>query len=233
MSAWGVQAAAGRARPTAAAIVAGTATSASVSFSDVAPAAAAPAAPTTMTLAPPESPDSIDLFEGVQPVEAVEIEGVALLQIIKHCHESLPASVAGSLLGLDSGKVLEVTNSFPSPPSSERKKEADEYQLEMMKNLREVGMDNNKVGWYQSVAMGTFCTSALIEAQFQYQKTLGPNAVCLVYDSAETAKGVLSLRAFRLKKPFYDAFKAGVFTKERCVGFRSHSRPCLDRRADC
>jgi translation initiation factor 3 subunit H len=158
----------------------------------------------------------IDIYEDVVPVENVEIEGVALLQIIKHCHESLPDCVAGSLLGLENeNKVLEVTNSFPSPSIMEKKKGAEEYQIEMMKNLREVNIDNNKVGWYQSVLMGTFCTASVIEYQFQYQQSLGPNAICLIYDVAETTKGNLSIKAFRLKKSFYEAYKAGVFTKER------------------
>lgn len=171
----------------------------------------------SVPLPPPAalSADSIDIFEGVTPVETVEIEGVALLQIIKHCHEGLPNCVTGSLLGLDSDKNLQVTNSFPSPPNAEKKKESDEYQMEMMKNLREVGMDNNKVGWYQNVLMGTFCTASVIEYQFQYQQSLGPNAICLVYDSSETAKGNLSIKALRLKKSFCTAYKAGVFTKER------------------
>ncbi|GLD94607.1 hypothetical protein PINS_up003218 [Pythium insidiosum] len=158
--------------------------------------------------------EPLDLFEGVEPVERVELEGVALLQIIKHCHESLPGCVAGSLLGMENGSTLEVTSSFPSPAHGEKKKDSDEYQIEMMKNLREVGMDNNKVGWYQSVLSGTFCTASVIEYQFQYQQSLGPNAVCLIYDAAETAKGQLSIKAFRLKKSFVDAYKAGVFTKE-------------------
>ncbi|KAE8884165.1 hypothetical protein PF005_g2466 [Phytophthora fragariae] len=183
-----------------------------------APASAAPAAASPSPVAvlgpAPESAESIDIFDGVTPVTSVALEGVALLQIIKHCHESLPGGVAGSLLGVDKEQVLEVTNSFPSPPSSERKKGADEYQLDMMKSLREVGMDNNKVGWYQSVAMGTFCTASFIEHQFQYQKSLGPNAICLIYDSAETSKGSLSLRAVRLTKAFVDTYKSGAFSKE-------------------
>ncbi|CAI5712828.1 hypothetical protein KXD40_001608 [Peronospora effusa] len=162
----------------------------------------------------PESTESINIFEGVTPVTSVALEGVALLQIIKHCHDSLPGGVAGSLLGMDNEHVLEVTNSFPSPPSSERKKSADEYQLDMMKSLREVGMDNNKVGWYQSVTMGTFCTASFIEHQYQYQKSLGPNAICLIYDSAETCKGSLSIRAVRLTKAFVDTYKSSAFTKE-------------------
>uniref|UniRef100_A0AAV1UHS8 Eukaryotic translation initiation factor 3 subunit H n=1 Tax=Peronospora matthiolae TaxID=2874970 RepID=A0AAV1UHS8_9STRA len=190
----------------------------------LAPAATAVAAPgndasgsssPVRALAPvPESTEGVDIFEGVNPVTSVALEGVALLQIIKHCHESLPGGVAGSLLGMDKDQVLEVTNSFPSLPSSERRKGTDEYQLDMMKSLREVGMDNNKVGWYQSVAMGTFCTASFIEHQYQNQKALGPNAICLIYDSAETSKGSLSLRAVRLTKAFMDTYRSGAFTKE-------------------
>ncbi|TDH73479.1 uncharacterized protein CCR75_003084 [Bremia lactucae] len=162
----------------------------------------------------PDSSDAFDVFQGVALVTSVALEGVALLQVIKHCHESLPGSVAGSLLGVDTDQVLEVTNSIPSPPSSDRKKEADEYQLDMLKSLREVGMDNNIVGWYQSVAMGTFCSASFIEHQYQYQKSLGPNAICLIYDSAETSKGSLSLRALRLTKAFIETYKSSSFTKE-------------------
>ncbi|KAI9907907.1 hypothetical protein PsorP6_003473 [Peronosclerospora sorghi] len=158
--------------------------------------------------------ESIDIFEGVTPLTSVLLEGVALLQIIKHCHDNFQGSVAGSLLGMENNQVLEVTNSFPSPPNSERKKGADEYQLDMMKSLREVGMDNNKVGWYQSVTMGTFCTASFIEHQYQYQKKLGPNVVCIVYDSGETIKGSLSLRAFRLTNDFMSTYKNGSFTRE-------------------
>ncbi|RLN52353.1 hypothetical protein BBJ28_00005649 [Nothophytophthora sp. Chile5] len=199
--AWGMETTPSRAKPA----TAGAAAAASAAASAVGSAALGPA---------PESAEAIDIFEGVTPVDSVELEGVALLQIIKHCHESLPGSVAGSLLGMESDTVLEVTNSFPSPPNSERKKGSDEYQLEMMKSLREVGMDNNKVGWYQSVVMGTFCTASFMEHQYQYQKTLGPNAICIVYDSAETAKGSLSLRAVRLTKSFCETYKTGSFTKE-------------------
>ncbi|KAL7693158.1 putative eukaryotic translation initiation factor 3 subunit H, MPN domain-containing protein [Plasmopara halstedii] len=190
--------------------------------SSPAPSTVAPISATSLTPFPiaeileesTDFADAVDIFEGVTTVTNVALEGVALLQIIKHCHDSHPGGAAGSLVGIDTDQVLEVTNSFPSPPISERKKGSDEYQLNMMKSLREIGMDNNKVGWYQSVAMGTFCTASFIDHQFQYQKSLGPNAVCIIYDSAETSKGSLSLRAVRLTKTFYDTYKSGSFTKE-------------------
>ncbi|KAH7522892.1 hypothetical protein JRO89_XSUnG0088600 [Xanthoceras sorbifolium] len=82
-------------------------------------------------------------------LQAVATEEV-ILKIIKHCKEFSPALVTGQLLGLDVGTVLEVTNCFPFPIQEEDEEiEADgaNYQLEMMRCLREVNVDNNTVGW--------------------------------------------------------------------------------------
>lgn len=49
------------------------------------------------------------------PVSEVTIDAVAVLKIVKHCHDSLPAMVAGSLLGLDTNNRLEITYSYPFP----------------------------------------------------------------------------------------------------------------------
>ncbi|KAG6527701.1 hypothetical protein ZIOFF_009827 [Zingiber officinale] len=101
-----------------------------------------------------------------------EEEGEAVLKIIKHCNEFLPSLVTGQLLGLDVGSVLEVTNCFPFPIREEDEEiEADgaNYQLEMMRCLREVNVDNNTVGWYQSTLMGSFQTVELIETFMNYQ----------------------------------------------------------------
>jgi hypothetical protein len=43
------------------------------------------------------------------------------------------------------------------------------YQLEMMRCLREVNVDNNTVGCYQSTYMGSFQTVELIETFLNYQ----------------------------------------------------------------
>ncbi|KAK1281889.1 Eukaryotic translation initiation factor 3 subunit H [Acorus calamus] len=101
--------------------------------------------------------------EVAQPLRVVQMEGLprvveqvhmlrnmAILKIIKHCKEFSPALVTGQLLGLDVGSVLEVTNCFPFPIREEDEElEADgaNYQLEMMRCLREVNVDNNTVGW--------------------------------------------------------------------------------------
>merc|ERR1719253_927693 len=84
---------------------------------------------------------------------------------------------------IDDG-CLEITHAFPFPEPHDDKgdvvKTSDdaanvdeeaaaldghEFQLEMMKMLREVNVDNNCVGWYQSMYLGTHSTSSLLENQ--------------------------------------------------------------------
>ncbi|TQD69638.1 hypothetical protein C1H46_044829 [Malus baccata] len=111
--------------------------------------------------------------EVASPLRVVQIEGLVILKIIKHCKEFSPALVTGQLLGLDVGSVLEVTNCFPFPVREEDEEiEADgaNYQLEMMRCLREVNVDNNTVGWYQSTLLGSFQTVELIETFMNYQE---------------------------------------------------------------
>ncbi|KAF2300570.1 hypothetical protein GH714_014069 [Hevea brasiliensis] len=105
---------------------------------------------------------------------------VVILKIIKHCKEFSPALVTGQLLGLDVGSVLEVTNCFPFPIREEDEEiEADgaNYQLEMMRCLREVNVDNNTVGWYQSTLLGSFQTVELIETFMNYQIKVSNSAL--------------------------------------------------------
>lgn len=159
------------------------------------------------------------VIEADAPVTSVKLEGLAALKIIKHCQESLPTMVTGSLLGLmiEDG-CLEITHAFPFPePHDDNKgdivKTADEaanvddeaaaldgheFQLEMMKMLREVNVDNNCVGWYQSMYLGTHSTSSLLENQLSYQTDLSPNAVVVLYDPMQTAHGNLVLKCYRL-----------------------------------
>jgi len=162
------------------------------------------------------------------PIHAVHIDGLAVLKIVKHCQESLPNFVSGSLLGLETDGVLEITHSFPFPePRSESKSDiaksntdndmdADapaldghEYQLEMMKMLREVNVDNNCVGWYQSMYLGSYSTTSLLENQLSYQTDLSANAVVLLYDPMQTAHGNLELKCLRLTKGAVELLNSG------------------------
>lgn len=156
------------------------------------------------------------VIEPSERINVVHIDGLAVLKVVKHCQESLPHMVTGSLLGLTTGNgVLEITHAFPFPEPMNNKGsdladddgvalDGHEFQLEMMKMLREVNVDNNCVGWYQSMYLGSYSTSSLLENQLSYQTDLSPNAVVILYDPMQTAHGSLTLKCVRLTQEAVD-----------------------------
>ncbi|KAI7867521.1 JAB1/Mov34/MPN/PAD-1 ubiquitin protease-domain-containing protein [Spinellus fusiger] len=154
-------------------------------------------------------------LSSTKPLKSVQLDGLVVLKIIKHCRESYPNDVTGQLLGLDDKGALEVTNCFPFPSDGDEDASA-QYQLDMMRCLRAVNVDNNTVGWYRSAHLGSFVDQSLIDTQFSYQKSLSAQSVVIIHDvSKSTAQGNLSLRAFRLQDVFMEAYEAKQFTAER------------------
>eukprot|EP01038_Epipyxis_sp_PR26KG_P007890 gene7890-10706_t len=158
-------------------------------------------------------PDSEMLDEiSAVPIREVVIDGLAAMKIVKHCNENLPSMCAGSLLGVEVNGVLEITYTFSFPvPKSESDPSGDadeldgsEYQMEMMKMLRDVNIDNNCVGWYQSMYLGTICTNDAVGYQYTYQTSedLSENCIVLMYDPILSRKGNLVLKAYRLSDRF-------------------------------
>lgn len=157
------------------------------------------------------------------------------MKVIKHSSQSFPTVATGSLVGMDVGSTLEVTNTFPFPvievpPESHvdnatpnaaaaapRAKANTVYQAEMIRMLREVNIDAQNIGWYTSANMGNFINLNVIENQFFYQKELNERTVALVHDISRSSQGSLSLRAFRLSPQFMNAFKENKFTSEQYV----------------
>ncbi|KAG2223411.1 hypothetical protein INT45_001717 [Circinella minor] len=149
-----------------------------------------------------------------EPLNAVQLDGLVVLKIIKHCRESYPNDVTGQLLGLDEKGTLEVTNCFPFPSDCDENASA-QYQLDMMRCLRAVNVDNNTVGWYRSAHLGNFVDSNLIDTQYSYQKSLSAHSAVIIHDvSKSAAQGNLSLRAFRLTDAFMKQYESKKFTTE-------------------
>ncbi|CAN6454259.1 unnamed protein product [Victoria cruziana] len=151
------------------------------------------------------------------PLRVVQMEGLAILKITKHCKEFTPALVTGQLLGLDVGSVLEVTNCFPFPIREDDEEiEADgaSYQLEMMRCLRDVNIDNNTIGWYQSTYMGSYQTVQLIETFMNYQENIR-RCVCIIYDPSRSSQGVIALKALKLTDSFMELYHSNNFTGEK------------------
>ena len=165
-------------------------------------------------------PSADDTFVPVvKPIQEVIIDGLAVLKIVKHCNDSLPSLVAGSLLGLDVEGTLSITYaySFPIPRENSGNTQGvedldgNEYQIEMMKMLRDVNVDNNCVGWYQSMFLGTVCTNDVVSYQYSYQSSeeLSNNSVVIMYDPIQSQKGILVLKAFRLTDKFMELKRSG------------------------
>ena len=90
--------------------------------------------------------------------------------------------------------------------------------------LREVNVDNNCVGWYQSISLGSYSTTSLLENQLSYQTNLSPNAVVVLYDAMQTSHGNLMLKCFRLSKEAVKMMESGDGTTS------SANNPFLDPR---
>merc|ERR1711915_466128 len=147
-------------------------------------------------------------------INVVQLEGLALMRIIKHCHEEGAGNTEvaqGVLLGLVVDDRLEVTNCFPFPRHGDVDEE--DYQLEMMRHLRKVNVDHLSVGWYQSTQLGNFITTQLLESQYSYQTSI-EESVVLIYDPIKTARGFLSIKAYRLTPEAISVVQERDYTPE-------------------
>lgn len=89
----------------------------------------------------------------------------------------------------------------------------EEYQLAMMRRLRRVNVDHFHVGWYQSADVGNFLNLALLESQFHYQTSI-EESVVVIYDTQKSARGFLTLKAYRLTPQAIAMYKDNDFTPD-------------------
>lgn len=78
-----------------------------------------------------------------------------------------------------------------------------EYQIEMMKSLRESNADTNTVGWYQTCSFDAFVSSNLTEAQLVYQSTI-PDSIVLIVDTSKVSISIPIVRAFQIRPNYRD-----------------------------
>jgi len=140
-------------------------------------------------------------------IKMVKVDALVILQIMKHCRHQAPMHVTGQLLGIDVDDTLQVTHSFGyvnKGNGEEENRTADQgeqYQIEMLRALREVNVDSNTVGWYQTTHLGQFFNDTVIEMQYLYQLQI-PRSVLVVYDPLQSAVGKSPFKAFQLTAGF-------------------------------
>lgn len=138
------------------------------------------------------------------------------MKIVKHCHEESASNMdvaQGALLGLVVDNRLEITNCFGFPKHNDDTLDEEEYQLAMMRRLRRVNLDHFHVGWYQSADVGNFLSLPLLESQYHYQTSI-EESVVVIYDTQKSARGFLTLKAYRLTPAAIEMYKEGEFTPE-------------------
>ena len=107
------------------------------------------------------------------------------------------------MLGLVADTRLEITHCFPFPSGTDETVDDEDFQLTMMRRLRwvlhllrhhharlrvnlrtlrprQVNVDHQHVGWYQSSQFGNFLSPQLLESQFSYQTSID-ESVCLIF----------------------------------------------------
>lgn len=134
------------------------------------------------------------------PYDYVQMDGLAVMKIIKHCYEerSNIDTPRGGLLGLVIENRLEITNTFAFPVAKSIEEPVDEeYTTNMMLHMKKINQDYLHVGWYQSCDLGSFVTTEFVLAQQGYQESI-EESIVVVYDPQKTEKGFLSLKAYRL-----------------------------------
>jgi len=143
------------------------------------------------------------LEKSTETITLVQLEGLALLKIIRHCDSAVVDSVFGTLCGLANGSTLEITDSFRVRDDlpDERK-----YQMEMLQTLGNMGVDNYNVGWYRCAFYNEFFKRDIADVHFKMQDQI-PFSVLLIYDPIATRHGRLAIRAFRLQDEVIATFK--------------------------
>jgi translation initiation factor 3 subunit H len=83
------------------------------------------------------------------------------------------------------------------------------FQIDMQKLLRDVNVDSNTVGWYQTTHLGQFFSNSVIENQYLYQQDI-PGSILLVFDPLQAAIGKTSFKALRLASKFMAMYADSV-----------------------
>jgi len=159
-------------------------------------------------------------------IQSVEIDALVVLQIMKHCKHHTPSTVTGQLLGLDVDGVLQVTHSFGVYERGEETQhdDRDVFMIDMQKSLRDVNVDSNVVGWYQTTQLGQIFSNTTVDTQrnildytYLYQSDMACS-IFLVYDPLQAAIGKPSFKALQMTPQFlsyYAEYKEGSYNSDQ------------------
>jgi len=141
-------------------------------------------------------------LEKKEPITQIQLEGLALLKIIRHCDEAVVDEVTGSLLGLPKGGTVEVTDCFRY-----REGVPESYSREYLEMAEKLGVDSYNVGFYKCSFYSEFLTKATAMSQYKFQSKI-PSSVLIIFDPIATRHGRLGIKAYRLKDCVMEQIKS-------------------------
>merc|ERR1712071_37803 len=168
---------------------------------------------------PPRRKTTVSETDPESRLELVQVDGVALMKIMKHCKEESAGlqSAQGVLLGLQVENRGEVTNCNPLPYSLNENDE--DFQKDNLRKLRKVNIDHSPVGFYQASTPAAFVSLQLIESYYGYNARI-EDSIFILFDPEKTARGYLGLRAFRMTPSALKFFSENEFTPENQKGLK-------------
>lgn len=92
-----------------------------------------------------------------------------------------------------------------------------------MRCLRDINVDSNTVGWYQSAPYKDFQTLNLLDTFISYEESV-KKCVCIVCDPKDCVRGSLALKALRLSKKFMEMYKVNTSVRLPCFQVQHRSR---------
>lgn len=144
----------------------------------------------------------------------INIEGSALLSVLRHTSENFPSLYSGSLIGFsDDNGTIDITHAYPFPYPDQyegglfRSKSGSKYQQEILDALKSLGEGVEFQGWFQASVSGNFVTSTLVDSVAQ-QQLKNKDSFLLVINMASVGKE-LELKAVRLSENFLMTYLDG------------------------
>lgn len=102
---------------------------------------------------------------------------------------------------------------------------SEQYQLAKMRCLRDINVDSNTVGWYQSAPYKDYQTLNLLDTFISYEESV-KKCVCIVCDPKDCVRGSLALKALRLSKKFMEMYKVNTSVRYSCFLCRNECWDC-------
>ncbi|KAI9816725.1 MAG: COP9 signalosome catalytic subunit rri1 [Phylliscum demangeonii] len=133
----------------------------------------------------------------------VRISANALMEMVTHAHEGGSIEVMGLMTGYITHNTFVVLGAFRLPVEGTETRvnamdEANEYGPEFLRLNRELGRQENAVGWYHShPGYGCWLSGIDVETQHNQQSFIDPFVAIVIDPERTIASGKIDIGAFR------------------------------------